>query len=136
MLDHKPAAALWHWTSFGPAPHTRPTPQANEFEDVNDRPEMAVSAMPVSLSMDVARLGRVACHSLHRRFLVLRNDSPTDTYSYIWNTTLPYGPAEIKVEPAKGSLAPGEHQVCGVLRSAQGGRGRGAGRCAERRRQT
>jgi len=86
--------------------------KANEFSKLSDKPKLVIPALPICLSIDVLRFGRVPYHSINRRLVVLKNTSLTDTYSYIWNTALPYSNAEISVSPVKGSLAPGEHQVC------------------------
>ena len=86
--------------------------KVNEFCKLSDKQKLVIPALPVCLSIDVLQFGRVPYHSINRRLVVLKNKSETDTYSYIWNTALPYSNAEINVSPVKGSLAPGEHQVC------------------------
>eukprot|EP00668_Euglena_longa_P002354 GGOE01002719.1.p1 GENE.GGOE01002719.1~~GGOE01002719.1.p1 ORF type:complete len:1874 (-),score=555.85 GGOE01002719.1:418-6039(-) len=82
-----------------------------EFSVLPEAPRLVLERLPLSLSLNVLRFGRVAQHSLSRRMVVLRNHSATATYSYLWTTTLPYGNAELKVQPSQGSLAPGQVQV-------------------------
>jgi len=68
--------------------------------------------LPMVLSTDILRFGRIPVHSLHRRLIILRNRHPSDAFIFEWKPELQHGDQIIEVQPASGRIACGDHVVC------------------------
>ncbi|PWV06810.1 hypothetical protein C3747_110g68 [Trypanosoma cruzi] len=73
---------------------------------------LPVERCPLTLSMNVMRVGAAPSFSLHRRLCYLENKHPTHTYSFLWKTHLEPGSSIMKVTPPSGVLGPGQKVRC------------------------
>ncbi|SCU72600.1 uncharacterized protein TEOVI_000417700 [Trypanosoma equiperdum] len=67
---------------------------------------------PVSLSIDVMRIGAVPRFSLHRRICYVENRHNSFSYSFSWATSLEPGSSTISVSPNSGVVRPGQRVRC------------------------
>lgn len=74
--------------------------------------QFSVERCPVTLSMDVMRVGAVPSFSLHRRVCYLENRHPRDTCSFSWSTQLEPGSSTLHVTPSSGVIGPGKRVRC------------------------
>lgn len=75
---------------------------------------LSVPSLPLSLSVDVLRLGAIPYFSLHRRQCMLRNHHRSHTYSFQWDARHPSGDHVVIVQPMTGVLKSGEEVLCRI----------------------
>lgn len=88
----------------------------NSFLSIPVYPQLnLVPCIPITLSVDVLRLGAVPYFSVHRRTCTVINHHRHHVFSFQWDARHPFGDHILSVVPMSGVLGPGEKCECKVV---------------------